>query len=115
MPNPVIHFEVHGTDAAKSQEFYRSLFGWEIDANNPVSYGMVSAGGDKGIGGGITGGMGTTMVTFYVEVPDLAATLKDAEAKGAKTVMEPTDVPGGPTIAMFADPDGNVIGLTKGM
>jgi uncharacterized glyoxalase superfamily protein PhnB len=46
---------------------------------------------------------------------DLAATLKEAEAKGAKTLMEPEDIPGGPTIAMFADPEGNVIGLTKGM
>ena len=25
----------------------------------------------------------------------------------------PMDVPGGPTIAMFADPEGNVIGLLK--
>jgi len=34
---------------------------------------------------------------------------------GGKTVMPPTDVPGGPTIAMFTDPAGNVTGLLKGM
>jgi len=28
-------------------------------------------------------------------------------------VMGPEDIEGGPSIAMFADPDGNVIGLTK--
>jgi predicted enzyme related to lactoylglutathione lyase len=27
--------------------------------------------------------------------------------------MEPHDVPGGPRIAMFEDPDGNAIGLLK--
>jgi uncharacterized protein len=113
MPNPVVHFEVHGTDAAKSQEFYASLFGWTIDANNPMNYGLVSTGGDNGIAGGIAGAMGNPMVTFYVEVDDLEATLQKAEAKGAKRVMGPEDVPGGPSIAMFSDPDGNVIGLTK--
>jgi len=28
-------------------------------------------------------------------------------------VLVPTDVPGGPRIAQFADPDGNVIGLLQ--
>jgi predicted enzyme related to lactoylglutathione lyase len=46
VPNPVIHCEVHGSDAKKSQEFYASVFGWDIDANNPLNYGMVAKGGD---------------------------------------------------------------------
>ena len=53
------------------------------------------------------------MVTFYVNVPDVAAALKTAESLGAKTVMPPMAVPGGPEIAQFADPDGNIIGLSK--
>ena len=44
MTRPVVHFEIHGKDGAKLQEFYRSLFGWEIDANNPMQYGMVTPG-----------------------------------------------------------------------
>jgi uncharacterized protein len=114
MANPVTHFEVQAKDAAKQQEFYASLFGWEVDANNPMKYGMVNTGSDRGIAGGIGDGMGSSRVTFYVEVPDLEATLKDAEAKGAKTVMGPEAVPGGPTIAMFEDLEGNIIGLLKG-
>lgn len=53
------------------------------------------------------------MVTFYVEVADLAAALKRAGDLGGKTLMEPHAVPGGPKIAMFADPDGNTIGLIQ--
>jgi predicted enzyme related to lactoylglutathione lyase len=30
-------------------------------------------------------------------------------------VMDPTDIPGGPSIAMFTDPQGNTVGLVKGM
>jgi uncharacterized protein len=113
MGNPVTHFEVQAKDAAKQQEFYRSLFGWEVDANNPINYGMVMTGTDRGINGGIGDGQGHARLTFYVEVPDLAAALADAESKGGKTVMGPQDVPGGPTIAMFEDPEGNIVGLMK--
>jgi hypothetical protein len=37
MPNPVTHFEIVGKDGKKLQEFYASLFGWAVDANNPMS------------------------------------------------------------------------------
>jgi hypothetical protein len=47
-------------------------------------------------------------------VADPAAALKNAERLGGKTVMPPQDIPGGPQIAQFADPEGNVIGLVKG-
>jgi len=113
MGNPVTHFEIHGRDGKKTQGFYASLFGWSIDADNPMRYGMVSAPDGEGIGGGIAEAMGDPMVTVYVEVEDLDATLKAAESMGGKTVLPPSDVPGGPKLAQFADPDGNVIGLTQ--
>ncbi|MDP9297822.1 MAG: VOC family protein [Actinomycetota bacterium] len=114
MANAVTHFEIHGRDGRKAQDFYASLFGWKIDADNPMNYGIVSAPDGEGIGGGISRAMGgEPMVTIYVEVEDLEATLKTAESLGGKTVLPPSDVPGGPKLAQFADPDGNVIGLTQ--
>jgi hypothetical protein len=41
---------------------------------------------------------------FYVQVDDPAAALEKIKSLGASTVSEPVDVPGGPTIAHFADP-----------
>jgi hypothetical protein len=113
MANPVTHFEIQGQDGKKTQDFYASVFGWSVDADNPMNYGMVSAQGGEGIGGGISQAQGQPMVTIYVEVADLDATLKTAESLGGKTVLPPSDVPGGPKLAQFADPDGNVIGLTQ--
>ncbi len=113
MANVVNHFEIHGIDGKKAQAFYEALFGWSIDANNPMEYGMVSAEGE-GIGGGISKSMdGKPMVTVYVEVADLDATLAQVQQLGGTTVMPPADVPGGPRLAQFADLDGNVIGLTQ--
>lgn len=114
MANAVTHFEIHGRDGKKTQDFYASLFGWSIDADNPMNYGMVSAPGGEGIGGGIAQAMDNEpSVTIYVEVEDLDATLKTAESLGGTTILPPSDVPGGPRLAQFADPDGNVIGLTQ--
>jgi predicted enzyme related to lactoylglutathione lyase len=115
MANPVVHFEVGGKDAASLQNFYASLFGWKIDADNPMNYGMVEASE-----GGIAGGVGPTPdgqkhITWYVQVGDLLAALDKVGTLGGKTVMPPMDVPGGPSIAQFADPEGNVVGLVKGM
>jgi len=114
MARPVTHFEVHGKNGKALQDFYAELFDWKIDANNPMNYGLVEA-AQPGIGGGITQSDGAPMVTFYVDVTDLAATLASVEKLGGKTVMPPMEVPGGPTIAMFQDPDGNTIGIMKGM
>ena len=112
MANPVIHFEVHVKDGKKSQNFYKNLFDWHIDANNPIDYGVVDT-HSKGINGGVTVSPTAPMVTFYVSVDDLQAYLDKAESIGGKTVTPPTEIPGVVTYALFADPDGNVIGLFK--
>ena len=114
MANPVVHFEVIGTNAKRTQDFYAALFGWKIDADNPVSYGLVEKGDDHGIAGGLGSGPdGSAMVTFYVEVDDLWPHLDRAVSLGGKVVMPPTEVMQQVNIAQFADPDGNVIGLIR--
>lgn len=78
-----------------------------------MEYGMVNTGG-KGINGGIAAAQqGPGGVTFYVEVENLEEYLRTAERLGGKTLMQPDTVPGGPTLAIFADPEGNRIGLVK--
>ncbi len=72
---------------------------------------LPGSGINGGIGGDQNGGAGR--VTFYVEVKDLDATLEKIGKLGGKTVAAPMDVPNGPTIALFSDPEGHVIGLIK--
>ena len=116
MGSPVTHFEVHGKDGDTLNKFYAELFDWHVDSDNPMNYGMVDThGGDRGINGGIAQDDQGAFVTFYVEVDDLQAALDKAEQLGGKTVMKPMEVPGGPTLAQFTDPEGNLIGLAKGM
>jgi uncharacterized protein len=115
MGNPVVHFEVIGSDAQALQSFYKEAFDWQIE-EAIANYAMAHPGGEGGINGGIGAAMGeggAGHVTFYVEVPDLEAALSKIEGLGGSTVMEPSEVPEGPTIAMFADPEGHLVGLLK--
>jgi uncharacterized protein len=116
MGQPIVHFEIIGTDATKLQAFYRELFAWQIGEPAPEfgQYALVD-GGSSGLAGGIGQSQdGKPQVTVYVQVPDLQATLDRAVAGGGKVVMPPMEIPGVVTMAQFADPDGNVIGLIKG-
>ena len=116
MPNPVTHFEIIGKDGKQLQDYYANLFGWAVDANNPMNYGIVSAQDGHGTGGGIGGSMDgqQNYVTVYVEVDDPQAYLDKAVSLGGQVLMPVMEIPGaGTTIAQFSDPSGNLIGLVK--
>jgi predicted enzyme related to lactoylglutathione lyase len=108
----VIHFEVTGKDGKKLQKFYSDVFGWEVDTDNPGGYGMVRD-GENGLTGGIGdaqgGGLGG--VTWYVHTDDPKGTLAKVEKLGGRVIMPLTEVAPETTIALFADPEGHVIGI----
>lgn len=115
MSNPVTHFEVVGRDAEALQRFYREAFGWQMKPAGP-SYAMALPGDEHGINGGVGSppeGGSAARVTFYIEVADLEASLAYVERLGGKRMLNPVDVPGGPSFALFADPEGNVIGIAR--
>lgn len=114
MASQVIHVEVVGRDGAALRRFYSELFGWAFDTNNPSGYGFGDNGDAKVAIGVGTAQDGTTgHVTWYVAVPDIDATLERARALGGR-VVTPKFSPGPEAmIALFADPEGHVIGLTQ--
>jgi predicted enzyme related to lactoylglutathione lyase len=120
MGQPVVHFEVIGKDATKLQSYYSELFGWEINADNPMGYGIVQREGNVsaegiGIGGGV--GVGpdgySGHVTFYVEVPDVEAALAKAESLGGSRMMGPETVMEQVEIGLFNDLEGHLVGVIK--
>jgi predicted enzyme related to lactoylglutathione lyase len=115
MGNPVVHFEIHGQDPATLHAFYKKAFGWSIDANNPMAYGVVDTQSSKGIAGGIATGGGQRGVMVYIETDDVKGTLDRALAAGAELVMEPNTIPGLVELATFRDPEGNLLGLTRSL
>jgi predicted enzyme related to lactoylglutathione lyase len=120
MGQPVVHFEVIGKDGDKLQSYYSELFGWEIDSDNPMNYGIVQRDGNTnadgaGIGGGVAAGPDgyEGHVTFYIEVPDVEAALTKAESLGGTRIMGPDAVMEGLELGQFTDPEGHLIGLVR--
>jgi uncharacterized protein len=121
MGQAVVHFEVVGKDGENLQRYYGELFGWNVNADNPMQYGMVDAkdnktqSGDTGIGGGV--GQGPEgyggHVTFYVAVPDVEEALQKAESLGGTRVMGPEKIMDMVELGQFKDPEGNLIGVVK--
>jgi len=52
-------------------------------------------------------------VTFYVSTPDIEKSLLRASELGGGVLMPRTALPSGPVLGMFADPEGNAIGLVE--
>ena len=123
MGQPVVHFEIIGTDPARLRGYYGELFGWTFDTSSPVAdavsepanYGFVdriTASDGTGIPGGVGGGAGyLAHVIFYVGVPDVEAALQRAESLGGQRRMGPVRAPTGLVVGHFTDPEGNVIGV----
>ncbi|MGI8552302.1 MAG: VOC family protein [Dehalococcoidia bacterium] len=120
MANPVFFFEVVGKDPDALRSFYSRLFDWEysVPSGDP-NYGIVPP-----APGGIAGGVGSKEgapghVTFYVRVPDVAAHLAKANSLGGTTILPTMEVPapggagGTLKIALFADPEGHMVGLSE--
>lgn len=113
MGSKVIHFEVTGKDGPALQSYYSDLFGWKLDTNNPGGYGMTSA-DETGIVVGIgVAPQGPGFVTGYVKVADINATLAKADSLGGHTIMPKFSPDGSAQLALVADPEGHVIGLTE--
>ena len=120
MGQPVVHFEIIGKDAEAMRNYYSELFGWEINADNPINYGTVDREGNTNADGiGIGGGVGVGPegydghVTVYIEVPDVEAALAKAESLGGSRMMGPMEPTEGVEIGLFNDPEGHTVGVVK--
>jgi predicted enzyme related to lactoylglutathione lyase len=126
MGDPVVHFEITGTDPQLLRRYYGELFGWKFDTSGPVSpavsepgnYGFTdgnTTSGGTGIPGGVGGGSGYPgHAIFYVGVPDVEAALQKAESLGGTRRLGPEQNPGtNLVIGHFTDPEGHLIGLAS--
>jgi predicted enzyme related to lactoylglutathione lyase len=122
MAAPVVHFEIGCQNLEKTRKFYAQLFGWEFHDGGPstamvANLGPTASSPTPGIGGHINslGHPPHQYVTFYIQVPDLDATLAAIETAGGKVCVPKQVVPGMGHFAWFTDPEGNTIGLWQSM
>lgn len=117
-------FEVMGSDAARTQKFYAELFDWTLDDGGFPDYAVVDTGTERGVLGGLGGGVESRWSTIYVWVPDLEEALSRIEKLGGSRVLDQS-VPELKNLSRrvrfgivddmrtgaFRDPAGNVFGI----
>ena len=121
MSGRVVHFEVPFDDADRAREFYREVFGWQIQPMPEMDYTIVSTGpvSDQGmpsepgyIGGGMMQRQAPyTSPVITLDVDDIDATIVAIEKQGGAAVGEKMAVGDMGFAAYFTDSEGNVMGL----
>ena len=119
----IVHFEMVADDPDKLGDFYKQLFGWQIEkmSMDGVDYyavmtGPVTAEGMPSEPGFINGGMTKRespdqVPMNYVNVDSVDEYVQKAKGMGAKVFMDKMPVPAMGWFAIMADPEGNQFGV----
>jgi len=115
MGSPVVEWQILAKDPDKTAAFYTRLFGWRVDANNPLNYRRVLTNAGRGIDGGIwpSPPQGHAFVQLFVEVDDVSAYVKRGQDLGARVIIPPQQLPGGDEMAVMADTEGLPFALVR--
>jgi predicted enzyme related to lactoylglutathione lyase len=118
----IVHFEIPADDEARARDFYRGIFGWQLQEMEQMDYTIVmTTPVDEKTQlptepGAINGGLmkrssDTPSPVLTVDVESIDDSLKQIEAGGGTTVKPRTELPGMGAFAYFKDTEGNVMGL----
>lgn len=110
---PIVHIEWKSADFGRTAAFYARVFDWRTEQNASASY-MKLDGGDGPSGGWLRADFAQSPgPVAYLAVDDVAAKLQEIEEAGGRILVRSLPFAGGGEVALFADPDGNVLGLWR--
>ena len=116
-PGRFVWHDMMTTDAKKTQQFYCSLFDWQIQEipMEGCTYRMIMAG--PGPIGGIVEEKNIPVSHWmpYVAVNDVDAAAKKLQQLKGTVCVPPTDIPGTGRFAVVGDPQGAYFSLYKGL
>jgi uncharacterized protein len=111
MPAEIAHIEFKSANFARTSEFYGKLFDWQMEQNASASYMKLGSGDGPSAGWFRADLVQSPGPVAYLPVEDLEAKLTEVEAAGGRVLVRTLPFAGGGEIGLFADPDGNVLGL----
>lgn len=114
MGDPVTQWQILSKDPAKHSAFYASVFGWKINADNPLGYRQADTGSAKGIPGGFWPAPpeAPTFVQLFIEVGNMEETIAKVTKNGGSVLIPPQTLPAGEQMAILRDPMGMTFGVT---
>lgn len=111
----VTHFEIYAEEPSKVAEFYRSLFGWQVDKAPGIDYWLIQTGATDtaSCSGGLTYRAipGPRSWVHYVSVTSLDESIAQVQRLGGAILRSKTAVPKTAWYAVVADPEGNIFAM----
>ena len=126
LDHTVVHFEIPANNPEKLSEFYKNLFGWNIEkvsmgeigdywmieTRPGTSQNMEEAMKRPGANGGMMKKIGPTQQPLnYVMVESVDEFTKKLQSLGGKIIVPKTPIPDMGAFAVGLDPEGNPVGL----
>ena len=114
MSNTIVQAEIRSSDPDATRSFFGELFGWTYPSEGAFpGYTFVDTGAPDALYTAISPLQGDDdLVTFFVDVDDIDASMKEAARLGGRVVQEPVRVPG-VAFGLIADPLGHIVGLAQ--
>jgi hypothetical protein len=113
----VVHFEIPAEDPERAVEFYKRVFGWNIEKwDGPIDYWIVTAGDDEepGINGAIHENKNLKSVVNTIAVDSVDDYLEKVVQAGGKVLMPKGTVAKVGYVAFAEDTEGNAFGMLQG-
>ena len=114
MANMLCHFELMSGNPQKCRAFYGQVFDWQFDEQTLPGYTLVNAGAEPT--GAIFAKPDTApgpCMNVYFQVADIDTTVDRVRDHGGEVLIQKTEIPGTGFFAMFADPEGLVVGVMQ--
>jgi predicted enzyme related to lactoylglutathione lyase len=115
MENSVTHFEIYGEEPARLADFYRDVFGWQIEQMPGVNYWRIQTGSaeTKPLHGGLTYRASPDLNGWmlFVNVTSLDETMALVQKLGGSIVRPKAAVPKTAWVTIVADPAKNIFGV----
>ena len=107
--DPIVCWELATHDEAKSAEFFRKVFDWEVTFDEKLGFYRVKSPGTADSSRGLIFTLRQAklpFLTIYIAVRDIEAKCKLVRENGGFIVIEPFDISDGERICLFNEPSG---------
>ncbi len=111
MSGNLCYFEIPSKDLGKAEEFYKTVFGWKFNKEESSPNYSSFETSNPPHGGIEKMEPFNNGVVIYIQVDDVAETLRKIKDAGGNIVREKTEIPNIGYFGLLADPDGNIMGI----
>jgi predicted enzyme related to lactoylglutathione lyase len=111
----VTHFEIYASEPGKLADFYRSLFGWQLEKAPGIDYWRIQT--EPSRTNSFNGGLTYRPIpeprswVHYVNVESLDAAIEQVQRLGGQVLRPKTAVPKTAWYAVVQDPEGNIFAM----